>query len=1236
MTKRLLPLLLCLMMVGGWSAARATNYPIAAGASTSTVQSAINAAAAASGGNTVTFAAGTYSLTQISVPCPASPLVITGPATTYPTNWNARPTAVITSAYTGEGPPIFNLATPCNSPGTTIEYLEVNGNRPTSGGGAIYVGTGGYSNLNILYNYFHGNQEIMPTVQGTGPYQYWAYDDTNANLIRLDGTQGGNTDSNITIEYNILGNPVAGDCSNVMSFIGGLIEASGNPSTPTAQVFKGYDSTGSNCSGLTMVGNFTDLFFEYNIIQQQEQGIKGVEGGQTQATLFIIQNTLFEYNDISFIHRAFHETQMSPTSQSLPFVSQYNDMHDPVAPAFTNWILSSPQLTYTVASDNLMITNTSGGANMPPGYEWWGNASNTHLLAQGYNACAIEFGFGVTPSAIIQDNIIQSPSTPCSVTLGNGTTVYGIQNEEPGSVPVANYPTISGNTFSSTVSAVTSVAPSISPASGSFTGSRAVTITDNGNVSGAGPRGNTGIWYTTDGTTPVPRAGTSKYCSSPCNFSVTSTTTVNAVGMWGAITQPASYPTGYGFVPSAVVSATYTVSGGTPTAATPVFSPTSENFSGTVSVSVSDTTTGATIHCTTNGTIPTTSSPVYSSAFSVTATTTIQCIAAATGYNNSAVGSGTYTLSAPTPTVLGSSLANAAGSTYTNALNGVYAVAPSGTWTTTQATLCFGYGTVTSGKSTDILLVQATSSTTEASTPVCHATYTQTSNTGPGCVNVPVSGCGNLSGAYWVDTVTNDPLGPSSLEFGNCGGSCNATVPTLGNGTLWGYFASQTYGSYSSIATTLMQGVNQPSQYFTLAPALLSGQLGNTGSINTLVVGAAAIQFTAYGNYGDGSVHALPDAYGNTATWSSSNASILTVGSTGLVACAAPGTANVKVISTPGGINFTQWGMTCTSTPTPTLTSVSLATTGGATSVTVGTTNQILATCHYSDGSTTACNTSDTHGNAVSMWTTSGASIVSLSSSGLATGVAAGSANLSATVAGLTSPSLALTVTSTHTLTGAYLSTPGSANTMVVGGTLQFSARCTYSDGTTQDCTVTDLYGDAVSSWSSSNTPVMTIENAGAATPGLASALTTGTAQAQATIDGSTVSSPWTVTISPVPVTLTGITLATTGGVTGIFQGQTNQLIATCLYSDGSTTTCNTTDSHGNVAGSYASSATGHATVNAITGLVTGVGAGTTNLTAQAGTFTSPNLPLMVALVPSGTYTITISGGVRFTGKVSF
>ena len=1047
---------LSLMMVGGWSSARAANYPIAASASTSTVQSTINTAAAAGGGNTVTFAAGSYSLSQITVPCPASPLVITGPATTYPANWSARPSAVITSTYTAEGPAIFNIATPCST-ATSILYLEINGNHPASGGGAVYLGQGGISNLTISYNYFHGNQEPAPTL-GCGGNCY-NDGDTNATLVYLDGYTNGHTDSNITITYNIFGNPTAGDCSGVMSWIGGLLS---NGS------FFGYDQVGGSCAAYGSATNLTNLTFEYNVIQQQEQGMKFYEGGSSAPNLYVLTNVLVEYNDFGFYHRIGTETQQSPTSSSQPYVWSNNDMHDPVGPGFGNWGLSAPQLSYTVANSNVMITNVATNGNQAPGnFEWWGGATNSNNLEQGYIGCGAQFGFGVSSAAQMNNNILQLSNATCSTTLSGGTVVQGMENEYPANIPQSSYPTMTGNTFSSSHSAVVSTAPAISPGSGSFSGSQAVTITDAGNVSGPGPLGNTGIWYTTDGSTPAPKSGTSTYCASPCSFTVTSTTTVKAIGMWGAVTQPASYPSGYGYVPSSVVSATYT-GGGTPTVATPTFSPVSETFTGTLPVSVSSTTAGATLYCTTNGGTPTTSSPVYSGPFSVTATTTIQCMGTKSGYLNSPIGSGTYTLNSASPTIT-------------------------------------------------------------------------------------------------------------------------------------------------------------------------SGYLGNTGSINTLAVGAAAIQFTAYANYGNGTTGTLPDTYGNTAIWSSSNTSILTVGSTGLVSCAAVGTANARVTSSPGGIGFNPWTMTCTAAPpAPTLTSVSLATTGGVSTLAVGATNQILATCHYSDGSTTSCNTTDAHGNVVSMWATSEASIASLSSSGLATGVAVGSANLSATVAGLTSPSLALTVTSTHTLTGAYLATPGSANTMVVGGTLQFSARCTYSDGTTQDCTVTDLYGDAVSSWASNNTPVMTIENVGAGAPGLATAVAPGTAQAQATIDGSRVSSPWTVTISPVPVTLTGITLATTGGVTGIFLGQTNQLLATCLYSDGSSTTCNTTDSHGNVAGSYASSATSHATVNAATGLVTGVGAGTANLTAQAGSITSPNLPLMVALVPSGTYTITVSGGVRFTGKVSF
>jgi hypothetical protein len=114
------------------------------------------------------------------------------------------------------------------------------------------------------------------------------------------------------------------------------------------------------------------------------------------------------------------------------------------------------------------------------------------------------------------------------------------------------------------------------------------------------------------------------------------------------------------------------------------------------------------------------------------------------------------------------------------------------------------------------------------------------------------------------------------------------------------------------------------------------------------------------------------------------------------------------------------------------------------------------------------------------------------------------------------------------------------------------------------------------------------------------------------------------------------LSLATTGGVTGLFIGSTNQLIATCVYSDGSTTNCTTTDSHGNIASAYTSSSTSHATVNATTGLVSAVAAGTTNLAASAGGFTSPNLPLTVLAVPTGVYTITISGPVKFSGTVKF
>jgi hypothetical protein len=89
--------------------------------------------------------------------------------------------------------------------------------------------------------------------------------------------------------------------------------------------------------------------------------------------------------------------------------------------------------------------------------------------------------------------------------------------------------------------------------------------------------------------------------------------------------------------------------GTTPTAATPSISPTAGDYTGNVTVTFSDATTGALLFCTTDGTTPTASSPSCAT-MDLTTTKTVQAIAVATGYNNSAVASGTYTIQAGTAT----------------------------------------------------------------------------------------------------------------------------------------------------------------------------------------------------------------------------------------------------------------------------------------------------------------------------------------------------------------------------------------------------------------------------------------------------------------------------------------------------------------------------------------------------------------------------------------------------------
>ena len=66
-------------------------------------------------------------------------------------------------------------------------------------------------------------------------------------------------------------------------------------------------------------------------------------------------------------------------------------------------------------------------------------------------------------------------------------------------------------------------------------------------------------------------------------------------------------------------------------------------------MTISDSTPGATIYYTTDGTTPSTSSNLYSGPIAVSSTETIKALAAASGYSNSGVATGLYTIAAMAP-----------------------------------------------------------------------------------------------------------------------------------------------------------------------------------------------------------------------------------------------------------------------------------------------------------------------------------------------------------------------------------------------------------------------------------------------------------------------------------------------------------------------------------------------------------------------------------------------------------
>jgi hypothetical protein len=313
-------------------------------------------------------------------------------------------------------------------------------------------------------------------------------------------------------------------------------------------------------------------------------------------------------------------------------------------------------------------------------------------------------------------------------------------------------------------------------------------------------------------------------------------------------------------------------------------------------------------------------------------------------------------------------------------------------------------------------------------------------------------------------------------------------------------------------------------------------------------------QFTATGAYTDSSSQDLTA----TVNWTSSNANVAVMnsGSNGLATSAATGTTTIS--ATLGSIS----NSTALTVAGAALLSISVSPANA--SIPLGTTQPFTATGIYSDGSS-----HDLTGTAT--WSSDTPLAATIDSTGIAFGIAMGSANISAS-SGSTQGSAVLNI-GPAVLVSLEV-TPNAAN-VVAGNTQQFTAIGTYSDNSTQNLTPSV-------NWSSSAPLVATVNGTG---------LAKGTAQGAANIAASLGSIGASASLTVTAPVLTSIAVSPSSA--SIANGTTQQFNATGTYSDGSTQDLTTS-------ASWTSSSPDNAPVTSA-GLATAKGIGNATITATSG-----------------------------------
>ena len=164
-------------------------------------------------------------------------------------------------------------------------------------------------------------------------------------------------------------------------------------------------------------------------------------------------------------------------------------------------------------------------------------------------------------------------------------------------------------------------------------------------------------------------------------------------------------------------------------------------------------------------------------------------------------------------------------------------------------------------------------------------------------------------------------------------------------------------------------------------------------------------------------------------------------------------------------------------------------------------------------------------------WASSDVNIATISSAGLATGVAIGNVNITAALSGVTSPVINLTVVA-FTLSSIEI-TPAVPANLAVGLTEQFIATAVNRDGSTADIT-------SEVTWVSSDNSVATISS-----KGLATGISEGSTDITATFSGLT--SP----VAKLPVAILSSIAVSPAAPGNLIVGSVQRFVAVGTFSNG-------------------------------------------------------------------------------------